>query len=260
MSDVIKTDRALYLEAKNAAIDIFAEFESENPNHFDPEHWRDEMYERAHEFADMSQHVIYTFRALQICANCDTSEGEAFIEEIGIGENPTFYSIATLIAYGQLRSMIESELETLIDEWSDPKTIYTVAANFLPALINGDYSALSTREEKELREFVERETNGVENYHWSSEDGDSHFATCEVLGVKADCVDVTLVNMDIVQSNKELLTPEYDEPETPERRAHRILSELRVALEDVKPDSIVIDAMSTIRAAINEVEKDKESK
>ena len=65
----------------------------------------------AHENADGSEHVIYYSKAHDICQNCNTENGEQFLEDMGgAGKDATYDSIATLIAYGELYSRIVDAL------------------------------------------------------------------------------------------------------------------------------------------------------
>lgn len=120
--DVIKTERALYIECHNAAVDILEEWKRENPDD-EPDADDSEWSDRAHEWADSSQHVIYNYRAIQICANCDTTRGEEFVEDVGLPETPTFESIAVMIAFGEIRARIEDELREIIESGEDPEYI-----------------------------------------------------------------------------------------------------------------------------------------
>lgn len=71
--------------------------------------------ERAHEDADSHEWVIYNHKALMMCAHCDVSRGEEFLEDVGMPEDPTIYSLATSIAYGEMRARIMDAIETLIE-------------------------------------------------------------------------------------------------------------------------------------------------
>ena len=97
------TDYILDLIARSYAQDIVADLDPDDP---DPESSIDDA---AHEAADSSQWVIYTFRAKCIALLCDVSEGEAFLEDVGMPEDPTLGSIASTVAYGELRARIARE-------------------------------------------------------------------------------------------------------------------------------------------------------
>ncbi len=59
----------------------------------------------AHELADGSEHLIYTYKAHAICQNCDTSSGEQFLSDCGFSlDNMTnpYDEIAAIIAYGEI--------------------------------------------------------------------------------------------------------------------------------------------------------------
>lgn len=66
---------------------------------------------------------------------------------------------------------------------------YRIAGVYLPALINGDYSGLEDEDCELLTQFVASLPEGAS--HWECTD-DSHFARCEVCGLRADVVDCTL--------------------------------------------------------------------
>lgn len=80
------------------------------------EDYRNEMYELAHEHADSSEWVIYTARAHALCANCKTDNGEAFLEEIGYPDAPTYDGLASTIAYGELVARIQCAIEDIIEQ------------------------------------------------------------------------------------------------------------------------------------------------
>ena len=62
----------------------------------------DEPTDRAHEYADGSQWVIYYHKAHELCANCNTDNGEMFLEDIGTPDEVTYNKLATIIAYGEI--------------------------------------------------------------------------------------------------------------------------------------------------------------
>ena len=76
----------------------------------------DDAMDQAHEWADSHEWVIYYHKAHQICQNCDTENGEQFLEEIGPGDEPTYNKLAVTIAYGELRARIEQALYKLEEE------------------------------------------------------------------------------------------------------------------------------------------------
>jgi hypothetical protein len=121
MTDHIKSDYALTKEAKSLAQEIFDTFKDDNGGaNFDAEASRDDMNDRAYEYADQSEHVIYTSRAIAICGNCDTDDGEEWLE--GMYGTPfdgceTFGEVCTRLAFATLYTAIQNELDTLIEAW-----------------------------------------------------------------------------------------------------------------------------------------------
>lgn len=124
MSDLIKSDYQLTQTAKSYAQDIFDTFKDENGGAtFEAEHFADDMRERAWEQADSSEHVIYTHRAIAICCNCDTDDGEDRLGDWSsapgkpFADADSFADVCTKLAFATLLGAIESELQTLIDDW-----------------------------------------------------------------------------------------------------------------------------------------------
>lgn len=118
MTEFQINDYILQKECDDLARDIFDEITADNPDET-AESLRDDMMERAHETADGHEWVIYNHKALMLCAHCDTSRGEEFLEDMGIPADLTIYSIACTIAYGEMRARIEDELSDLIDNADD---------------------------------------------------------------------------------------------------------------------------------------------
>jgi EAL domain-containing protein (putative c-di-GMP-specific phosphodiesterase class I) len=89
---------ALHTEIKNIVDQALVEL---NEFGADPE-------EMIHQICDGHQWVIYTHKALQFCANCDTDEGEDWLDDIGA----TYSSLAehaSAIVYGTLLTKSLSE-------------------------------------------------------------------------------------------------------------------------------------------------------
>ena len=114
MSELQINDYLLTKEAESIAEDIRDELDIDEGETL-ADHL-DDAFDRAHEWADGHQWVIYHHTALMLCAHCDTSEGEQFLEDVGMPGNPTFYGLASMIAYGELRARIETALQELADE------------------------------------------------------------------------------------------------------------------------------------------------
>ena len=107
---MIKSDYELEKQAKEYAESIMAEYADDDD---------DDRQDAIHEYADQSQHVIYTARAIAICGNCNTDDGESYLEEIY--EKPfdgceTFGEVCTRLAYATLYCAIRDALQELIDE------------------------------------------------------------------------------------------------------------------------------------------------
>jgi len=206
--DIIRTDYALQREAKDAAIKIFETVQTEHGAEFNPDPYGSEWFRRIQQWANSSQHVIESYRAIQICTNCDVSKGEMFLEDVGLPEGVTFESLASTIVYGELRARISEELQVIFEEWENPVTKYSVAWTYLPALINGDESKLSENAKALIADFIYFETGHIESFHWSTDpdETDPFFGTCEITGKRGSCYTVHLVDMEKVAANRTLLT------------------------------------------------------
>ena len=78
--------------------------------------------EAAHDYVGSSEHVVYTARAISICSNCHTDEGESWLEEIY--EKPfdgceSFADVCTHLACAVLYCAVLAEIETLKEESED---------------------------------------------------------------------------------------------------------------------------------------------
>lgn len=101
MSDCIKNDWELNELAQEYADDIRK----------DVEQYGGDFSDMAWERADGSEHVIYYYNAQQLCANCNTDEGEQFIDDMGgIPPGKSFDEIACMIAFGELYQRIMTRL------------------------------------------------------------------------------------------------------------------------------------------------------
>jgi hypothetical protein len=71
-----------------------------------------------HQECDMHESVIYYHKAIQFCADHDTSDGEQWLEDCGGIAQPgdTFGQIACRIAFATLLVASESALSELEDE------------------------------------------------------------------------------------------------------------------------------------------------
>jgi hypothetical protein len=121
MSDII-TDHDLQKECEAIAGDILADVVAYMASDETPDHYQDDMSDQAHERADGHQWVIYHHHALQICAHCDTDNGEALVDDIGLPKPFSLSSLASLVAYGEIRARVEAALSDLVAEWEDTRT------------------------------------------------------------------------------------------------------------------------------------------
>lgn len=120
MSEFQINDCLLQREADQIAKEIFDEIMGPHLGE-NPEDYREEMDERAHEAADGHEWVIYNYKALMVCAHCDVSQGEEFLEDAGMPEEATIHRIACTIVYGELRARIMAEIEDMVGEWEEPE-------------------------------------------------------------------------------------------------------------------------------------------
>ena len=120
MSNFEINDGILQRECDSIAKEIFDDVMGRHPGE-NPEDYRDDMDDRAHEDADGHEWVIYNFKALMLCAHCDVSAGEEFLEDVGMPEDVTIHKLATAIAYGEIRARIMAEIEDLIKAWEEPE-------------------------------------------------------------------------------------------------------------------------------------------
>jgi hypothetical protein len=92
--------------ATDIAVDIFTEHCLD----------RDEAFDIAWQPVDGSEWVIYHHKSHEICANCNTDQGEQSIEGMGgFPDGSTYDSMASLIAYSELMARVNEALETLFD-------------------------------------------------------------------------------------------------------------------------------------------------
>ena len=76
----------------------------------------DAAYDLAHQYADGSEWVIYYYKAHQLCAACNTDEGEAFVDDCGEPEGGwTYDGFASAIAYGEIVSRTQAAIATLYE-------------------------------------------------------------------------------------------------------------------------------------------------
>jgi len=100
MTNPITSDFQLDELCKEYAQDIFG-----NAKSYDSANWlkyaKDNSHDLCHEWADGCFYVIYHYHALQICANCNTDQGEQFVEDLGTAYT-SVNELATAVAYGEI--------------------------------------------------------------------------------------------------------------------------------------------------------------
>jgi len=96
MSDFVINDYILNQEAREIVDEILSEAEGNGQRLY-----REDMEDLIHQTVDGHEWVIYTYKALRLCAECNTEEGEIRLEDTG----QTFSNIsehATAVAYWTL--------------------------------------------------------------------------------------------------------------------------------------------------------------
>lgn len=113
MSNVIHNDYEL-----NQLANDYAQMIIDEEREAHPEDFKDylETYgdEKAWEFADNSEHVIYTYKAHAICQNCNINEAEATFGEYHDGSFLTYDELATRLAFLELKGRTIHALYALI--------------------------------------------------------------------------------------------------------------------------------------------------
>lgn len=103
MSNFEINDYILRQEAKLLAKQAIAEVAHYGGDHF----------KRLEQAVDGHEWVIYTYKALLLCAQCDTSDGEQYVEDMG-QQSSSISELATVTAYATLLSAARDELCELI--------------------------------------------------------------------------------------------------------------------------------------------------
>ena len=73
----------------------------------------------AHESADSSEHVIYTYKAHALCQACDVTQGREFVSECYPDAFLDYDQQASVIAYGELLSRIQHALNVNFEQWNE---------------------------------------------------------------------------------------------------------------------------------------------
>lgn len=115
MSNTITCDFELSRVCKEYAQMVWDELVQEYGTN-DPDELEEHFSDTAHEYADQSEHVIYTNKAMAICGNCNTDEGEVWLEEIyeqpfnGCG---TFDEVCSRLAFAEMYCRIMRFLQDI---------------------------------------------------------------------------------------------------------------------------------------------------
>jgi hypothetical protein len=75
----------------------------------------------AHESADGSEYVIYTYKAHAICQNCDVENGQEFVRDCYGDSHLDYDEHASAIAYGEILARIQNALGKYFDESTGDK-------------------------------------------------------------------------------------------------------------------------------------------
>ena len=73
----------------------------------------------AHESADGSEHVIYTYKAHAVCQNCCTDEGRELVSQCYPDAWLDYDEQASAIAYGELLARIQAALNANFEDWKE---------------------------------------------------------------------------------------------------------------------------------------------
>ena len=77
---------------------------------------REEGLDLVHQYADGSEWVIYYGKAHDLCRNCNTDQGEDFVEDCGEPEGGWSYNgFASAIAYGEIYARLSQAVDGLYE-------------------------------------------------------------------------------------------------------------------------------------------------
>jgi hypothetical protein len=115
MSGFVINDCALTQECEEIAAEIIGNTRYDMQDGERLEDYRNAIMDAAHDMADWHEWVIYNHKALMLCAHCDTQYGEEFLADTGTPSDPDIYTLACIIAYGEMRGRIERALVEMLD-------------------------------------------------------------------------------------------------------------------------------------------------
>ena len=75
----------------------------------------DDGYDLAHQYADGCEWVIYTYKAHVLCLNCNTDNGQDFVNDCYADKVMTYDEMASAYAYGEIKSRTMSALNDLFN-------------------------------------------------------------------------------------------------------------------------------------------------
>ena len=101
------TEHNLDNECQSIARDIVYDMKHYNED----EDW---ARDRVHERVDGHQWVIYYNKEHQLCQNCNTDNGEMYLDEIGMTPK-TYDDFAVAIAFGEMYTRVSNELYNLLE-------------------------------------------------------------------------------------------------------------------------------------------------
>lgn len=113
MSTVIHNDYELNQLAYEYAQMIIDEERENNPEDF-KDYLETYGDDKVWEFADNSEHIIYTYKAHAICQNCNINEAEAIFGEYHDGSFLTYDELAAHLAFLELKTRTRVALANLI--------------------------------------------------------------------------------------------------------------------------------------------------
>lgn len=120
MDDVINNEYKLGQEAKAIALAAWKEARLW-PDSDDVDNRADTARDYIHESCDMHEAAIYTYRAWQLCANVNTSDGEQFLEDCGGISQPgdSINAIMCRLAYAVLYCAACDALNDILEKESE---------------------------------------------------------------------------------------------------------------------------------------------
>lgn len=110
-------DYILDQESAEIAKTIWNEILAENSDSLSNQEIFDLSQDKVHEAVDSHQWIIYTYKAHEICQNCNRENGEAFLEEVGPIRETTYDNLAITIAYGEMFYRVQNSLCDLFDTY-----------------------------------------------------------------------------------------------------------------------------------------------